>query len=287
MPDYHPDAELAPRDVVSRAILSQLERSQATCVYLDVRHLPAGRFDSRFPNIASLCRDFDIDPARALIPVRPAAHYMIGGVAVDADGRSSVEGLLACGEAACSGVHGANRLASNSLLEGLVFGRRAGLLAANLARAVRGAPTPKPIRNFVEPSPRTDLDLADVRNSLRALMWRNGGIDRTGDRLGETLEIIDFWGRYVMDKVLEDRLGWETQNMLTVARAVVRSAQLRTESRGVHFRSDFPRQDDARMLGHVRQKIVASTLGRRWEDRFESALGGVEGGLAGTAKSVP
>ena len=251
MPSYHPDAELAPRDVVSRAILRQIAESEATCVYLDVRHFPAGQFARRFPNIAALCRDFDIDVSKNLIPVRPAAHYMIGGVEVDANGRSSIEGLWACGEAAASGVHGANRLASNSLLEGLVFGKTTGGEASEAAAHMAGSSGPKPLRSVIAPSARTELDLADVRNSLRALCWRNAGIDRNGARLRETLEIIDFWGRYVMDKVLDHRAGWETQNMLTVARCTALAALAREESRGVHFRDDYPSPDDARFLGHV------------------------------------
>lgn len=251
MPAFHPDAELAPRDVVSRAILRHIAATEATCVYLDVRHFPPGRFAQRFPNIAALCGDFDIDVSKALIPVRPAAHYMIGGVAVDASGRSSIDGLWACGEAAASGVHGANRLASNSLLEGLVFGKRAGGEAAEAAVRQAAHGGPKLLRSVIQPSQRTELDLVDVRNSLRALCWRNAGIDRNGDRLRETMEIIDFWGRYVMDKVLDHRAGWETQNMLTVARCMALAALAREESRGVHFRDDYPTTDDARFLGHI------------------------------------
>lgn len=260
MPRFHPDAELAPRDVVSRAILTQIVSTQATCVYLDVRHFPKGRFAERFPNIAALCQNFDIDVEQNLIPVRPAAHYMIGGVAVDENGRSSVDGLLACGEAAATGVHGANRLASNSLLEGLVFGQRAGALAADQAARERSAVAPRDIRHRQEQSPRTELDLADVRNSLRALCWRNLGIDRNADRLAETLEIVDFWTRYVMDKVLWDRMGWETQNMLTVARLIGQAALARQESRGVHFRSDFPDRRDDRFLGHLTLRRAADAV---------------------------
>ncbi len=260
MPAYHADAELAPRDVVSRAILRHIVDTSATCVYLDVRHFPAGQFAKRFPNIAALCRDFDIDVSKNLIPVRPAAHYMIGGLAVDTTGRSSVEGLWACGEAAASGVHGANRLASNSLLEGLVFGQRAGQESAEAACRQAAHGGPKHLRSIIEPSPRTELDLADVRNSLRALCWRNIGIDRNGDRLRETMEIIDFWGRYVMDKVLDHRAGWETQNMLTVARCTALAALAREESRGVHFRDDYPLPDDARFLGHITLQRVGDAI---------------------------
>lgn len=250
MPDYHPDAELAPRDIVSRAILSHMVATSTTTAYLDVRHFPAGQFAKRFPNIAQLCRDFDIDVSRVPIPVRPAAHYMIGGVAVDPTGRSSIEGLLACGEAASTCVHGANRLASNSLLEGLVFGKHVGRLAVELVASDRSQVTMRTLSAGISRSSRTDLNLFDICSSLRALCWRNLGIDRTGQQLAETIEIIDFWGRYVMDKVLDDRRGWETQNMLTVARGIALFAQAREESRGVHFRRDLPETDDGRFLGH-------------------------------------
>lgn len=251
MTAYHAGGELAPRDVVSRAIRSHIDATSATCVYLDVRHFPPGHFKSRFPNIAALCADFDIDVTRELIPIRPAAHYMIGGLSVDRNGRSSVDGLLACGEAASTGVHGANRLASNSLLEGLVFGKRTGRVAAEAACRNGAGVRPRIIKYASVMSPRTELDLPDVRNSLRAVCWRSAGIERNADRLVETMEIIDFWGRYVMDKVLGHRMGWETQNMLTVARCMAQAALAREESRGTHFRSDFPQPDDGRFLGHL------------------------------------
>ncbi len=269
MQAFHTDGELAPRDVVSRAIVRRMAATGGTCVYLDVRHFPTGRFAERFPNIAALCKDFDINVERDLIPVRPAAHYMIGGVVVDAGGRSSIDGLWACGEAASTGVHGANRLASNSLLEGLVFGQQVGARVADLASPQRGPVTPRNLRSRIEPSPRTELDLTDVRNSLRALCWRNLGIDRTGDRLSETSEIIDFWARYVMDKVLWDRAGWEMQNMLTVARLIADAATARRESRGVHYRSDFPDQDDAQFKGHVTQRRTEGRIAVGFE-RAES-----------------
>lgn len=246
---YHPDGELAPRDIVSLAIRQHIADTAATCAYLDVRHLPPGRFVERFPNIAGLCRDFDIDVSKDLIPVRPAAHYAIGGVAVDTHGRSNIDGLLACGEVASTGVHGANRLASNSLLEGLVFGTRAGDLAAELANAGPATST-RQLKHAIAPSARTSLDLPDVHNSLRALCWRNTGISRVADRLAETLEIIDFWGRYVMDKVLTHRMGWETQNMLTAARCMTQAALAREESRGTHHRDDFPDLNDD-FRGHI------------------------------------
>src|SRR5262249_55413268 len=133
MPDYHPLAELAPRDVVSRAIVEQIRKTHFPHVYLDVRHLPTEQFRARFPQLAHLMDQFEIDVSKDLIPIHPAAHYMIGGVDVDEFGQSSLKGLYAVGEASCSGLHGANRLGSNSLLEGLAFGTRAGKHAAERA----------------------------------------------------------------------------------------------------------------------------------------------------------
>ncbi|MBP7935952.1 MAG: L-aspartate oxidase [Phycisphaerae bacterium] len=243
MPEYDPQAELAPRDVVSRAILSEMAKQNATCMYLDARHLNSEKFRKRFPTISRLCEEFDIDISTQTIPVRPAAHYMVGGAQVDHEARSGMPGLFVCGEAASSGVHGANRLASNSLLEGLVFGAVAGAIAGQTAQQSGQPRFPKQLQSKLQPSGRTMLDLADVRNSLRSLMWRNVGIERYGPRLAETSEIIGFWGHYVMDKVFDDHEGWETQNMLTVARLMTAAATRREESRGVHFRTDFPHPD--------------------------------------------
>ena len=170
--------------------------------------------------------------------MRPAAHYLVGGIETDLACATSVPGLLACGEAASTGVHGANRMASNSLLEGLVFGRMAGSTAG---RAVAGPSDHARVQrasNSLLASQRTALDLPDVRNSLRSLMWRNAGIVRRGERLVETGEILDFWSHYTLDKTFDDPAGWELQNMLTVARIIALSALTRDESLGVHFRED-------------------------------------------------
>ena len=260
MGDYHEDGELAPRDVVSRAIATQTAKTGSTHVFLDARHIEAERFKRRFPQIYQLCVDFDIDTAKDLIPVRPAAHYMIGGVKAGIDGRTSVPGLWACGEAACTGLHGANRLASNSLLEALVAGKASGLGAADKASRANGKFTASRIVSQNPRSDRTQLDLADIRNSLRSIMWRNVGITRSGERLTETREIIGFWGRYIMDKEFFDPTGWEVQNMLTSSMLVAESAFRRTESRGVHYRKDFPETDPAwarrQILRRTEQQLV-------------------------------
>lgn len=243
MPEYDPAAELAPRDLVSRAIAAEMKRAHAPCMYLDVRHFAAGRFAERFPGIDRILRDVGIRPQADLIPVRPAAHYTIGGIAVDRQAQTGVPGLLACGEAASTGLHGANRLASNSLLEGLVYGERAGRVAAERTASGGRIDRPLPLSHLLPHSPRTELDLADINSSLRSIMSRNAAIERSGDRLGETLEIIEFWSRYVMDKIFDEPAAWETQNLLTLAWCIARGAATRCESRGVHFRTDFPQPD--------------------------------------------
>jgi L-aspartate oxidase len=251
MPDYHPMAELAPRDVVSRSIVQQIRKTNYTHVYLDVRHLPTDKFRERFPQLAHLMDQFEIDISRDLIPVHPAAHYMIGGVDADEYGRSSLSGLYAVGEVGCSGLHGANRLGSNSLLEGLAFGARAGAHAA-AAAAAETAKFPQSLEHRIPRSNKTELDVIDVKSSLRSIMWRNVGIEREAERLNETREIIAFWSRYVMDKVFDPQTlgsatavaGWELQNMLTVAALIATAAYTRTESRGVHHRLDYPQRDD-------------------------------------------
>jgi len=251
MPEYHEAAELAPRDIVSRAILAQMLKTSSTHVYLDARSFDKEYFAKRFHQIFELCESFDIDVSRDLIPVRPSAHYMIGGVKTDITTRTSVKNLYACGEIACTGLHGANRLGSNSLLEGLVFGKIAGRQASQHSMAdITGLRHPV-IKYQVPHSDRTRLDAADVRNSLRALMWRNVGITRRTQPLREAQEIIGFWQRYVMDKIFDSPQGWECQNMLTVCQLMASSAEDRKESRGVHFRSDFPNTDDTNFSRHI------------------------------------
>lgn len=257
MPDYHAMAELAPRDIVSRAIVEQIRKTHFSHVYLDVRHLEAEKFRQRFPQLAHLMDQFEINPAKDLIPVHPAAHYTVGGVEADEFGETSLPGLYAVGEASCSGLHGANRLASNSLLEGLAFGARAGKHAAESAVA-KSVNFPHALEHRIPPSTKTELDITDVKSSLRSVMWRNVGIERDGDRLNETREIIVFWSRYVMDKIFDPQVlgqaataGWEMQNMLAVCALIASAAYTRSESRGVHYRMDFPDRDDEHWRLHL------------------------------------
>ena len=245
MPKYHERAELAPRDTVSRAIVQEIRETGHTCAYVDVRHIPADRLVKRFPGIRDLCAQFDIDITREQIPIRPAAHYQIGGVQVDFEGRTSIPRLFACGEVACTGLHGANRLGSNSLLEGLVIGHHAGMAAR--ARASSGSREAPHTRFRVRlTAARSDaIDVADVTDSLRALCWRSLGIERSRFGLDEVSHMLLFWGRYVMAREFRDRQGWELQNMLQIASLISEVAAMREESRGVHYRTDFTAINDA------------------------------------------
>jgi len=251
MKAYHESGELAPRDVVSRAILAHMRKTESTHVYLDVRHFDKEHFAKRFPLICDLCESFDIDVSHDLIPVRPSAHYMVGGAKTDVSARTSIENLYACGEIASTGLHGANRLGSNSLLEGLVFGAIAGQAVAQEEPADVASLKHPLITYQIPPSDRSRLDAADVRNSLRALMWRNVGITRKAKPLAEAEEIIGFWHRYVMDKVFDSPEGWECQNMLTVSLLIAHSAALRQESRGVHYRMDYTETDNEGFGKHI------------------------------------
>jgi len=252
MPDYDSRAELAPRDVVSQAIVSQMEKTQHPNVYLDLTHLDPQAVRVRFPGIDEICRKFDLDITRDRIPVRPGAHYMVGGATTDLDGRTTLPGLWSAGEATSSGLHGANRLASNSLLEGLVFGARAGEGASRAARRMPEVYTAAPLVQLPNARQSTEsLDVADIRNSLRSLMWRDVGIRREENRLVDAAETVEHWCRYVLSRQFEEPEGWQLQNMLCVARVMIAAALERRETRGVHLRSDFPARDDAHWNRHI------------------------------------
>jgi L-aspartate oxidase len=241
MGDYHDMKELAPRDVVSRAILSQMHKTSHAHVYLDVRHLDQQRFSLRFPGLYKLLKKFEIDPATQPIPIHPSAHYMIGGVRTDAQGRTSITGLYAAGEVSNTGLHGANRLASNSLLEGLVYGQITGSVCKEMStEEARHGGGPSRIISDIRPSDRSEMDLGDVRSTLRSVMWRHVGIERDGHRLAEVSEMFDFWARYCLDKIFDDRAGWEVQNLLVVGKLITTAALWRCETRGTHARVDYP-----------------------------------------------
>ncbi len=245
---YHPCGELAPRDIVSRGILIELKETKSVFVWLDVTHLDFEYLKKRFPNIVKMCLAFGIDVKTKWIPVMPTAHYMIGGVKTDEYGQTNVNGLYACGEAACTGVHGANRLASNSLLEGLVFGCRTGEYIGHNPMLFQK----QVISNkMIEDNIHKKINIPDVRNSLKSLMLRNMGIERDQKGLLEAKKSIDFWASYVLNKEFSSPASWELQNMLTVASLIQRAADMRQESRGVHFRTDYPYQDDAIWKKHI------------------------------------
>jgi L-aspartate oxidase len=236
---YDPAAELAPRDVVARAIDREMRRTGAPCVWLDATGIPRDRLFARFPTITRFLAGYGLDPSRERIPVAPAAHYTVGGVATDLEGRTSVPGLLAAGEVAATGVHGANRLASNSLLEGLVFGER---VARQLSHPTVGGPTSFPRHGVVripsgtgEPIPGTAWD------RLRSLLWKNVGIVRTPVGLREAVRELERLQRSVGPGGPDDLPAPGADSALT-ALLIATAAQSRTESRGSHYRTDFPRR---------------------------------------------
>jgi L-aspartate oxidase len=246
-----PRAELAPRDVVAQAIVRCMERTKHPNVYLDLRHLDKALVHRRFPGIDKVCRGFGVDITADLIPIRPGAHYMIGGVQVAEKGQTSIPGLWAAGEVTSSGLHGANRLASNSLLEGLVFGTACARGAASAAARLPDSFTALPLASKFEPDHREALDVADITNSLRSLMVRHMGVIRDRAGLEEARHDTAFWCRYVLAREFTSRVGWELQNLLTIARLMIHSALAREESRGVHFRGDFPERNDTAWQRHV------------------------------------
>lgn len=235
---YHEHAELAPRDVVSRAIISEMVKTGADHVYLDLTHLDGEFVKRRFPAIYSTCLQYGVDISRDLIPVCPAAHYMMGGVRTDTLGAATIPGLFAAGETACTGIHGANRLASNSLLEGLVYGARAGAAALNgMVEAARDAEPAYP-ETPVHTIPAHD----EIRGALRKLMWEKVGIIRCGKSLAEAREKLGEW-EYILDKTFMTRRELELKNMLQVAVLITEAALSRKKSVGAHYRTDSEEQE--------------------------------------------
>jgi L-aspartate oxidase len=253
----HELAELAPRDVVAKASFQVMRAAGTDHVFLDARHLGGDFLARRFPTVVAACRAAGIDPATEPIPVAPAAHYASGGIRTDLHGRTTLPGLYACGEVACTGVHGANRLASNSLLEGLVFARR---IATDIVRApdvpaggqiadgglTGGVPDPATIRR--------------VRSRLQQAMSAGAGVLRTGDGLRDTAAVLA-----ALDHAGTGTEAWELANLLTVASVLVAAAYARTETRGCHWREDFPEPDDT-WLGHLVGKLATDGSPRLgWE----------------------
>jgi len=254
MPRYHALAELAPRDVVARSILSEMLSEGTDCQYLDLRHLPAERMHERFPTISAICRSYGLDLAKDVLPVAPAAHYCMGGVMTDTFGRTTLAGLYAVGEVACTGVHGANRLASNSLLEGLVFGLRladglAGRIAEQAIASSRLALT-IPVYDDLSSekallSVKPDREsILQMRREIRQIMWQYVSLQRDRQGLHEATQQLHDLHHHMLTKgstQQNNSVEWlETVNMLKAAELVVAAAHQRRESRGSHWRLDYP-----------------------------------------------
>jgi len=248
MPKYHELAELAPRDVVARAIAHELEiqrRPDAT-VYLDLSHLNAEKVRNRFPTIYTTCLRHNIDITTELIPIRPAAHYAMGGVRTDLEGRTSLEGLYAAGEVACTGVHGANRLASNSLLEGLVYGARAARTICDEAVPVRSGSDSISAR--VQSANGSTGEVESFVRQVQSLMWQHVGVVRDGNSLRQVVAELTRLQQQAPKS--GGRSAREAANIAETGLLIARSALVREESRGAHYRVDFPLKNDAKFRKH-------------------------------------
>ncbi len=256
MPDYTPQAELAPRDIVTRSIVTEMRKTGSDHVNLDITHLSPSHIVTRFPHIYRYCLEQGLDITRQPIPVSPAAHYMMGGVKTNTWGETSICGLFAVGEVACTGVHGANRLASNSLLETIVFARRA--IERTEEKAARDDASTRTglavshyqLKERSLPNVLPPLNLENVQN----LMWDKVGIVRNGSQLEEAANVLAGWQNSVTEPV--DRASYEIRHMLIVGRLMAEAALLREESRGAHYRTDYPGSD----LSWLRRIIFSKYL---------------------------
>lgn len=251
MLNYHTSAELAPRDVVSRSIISEMVKTNAKHVYLDLTHLDPEFLKKRFPRIYSTSLLYDIDITEDLIPICPSAHYIMGGVKTDINGRTNINGLFAAGEVACTGVHGANRLASNSLLEGLVYGARAGRAAGRYGRLIKSPKISPP--SYKKYKARPEIDIDKIRTSLRRIMWDRVGIIRCSKSLKEAKDKISKWESLLNYKFIT-RKELEVKNMVTVAGLITEASLFREGSVGAHYRSDLA-DKGKNWKRHIRFKI--------------------------------
>ncbi|MFC6879726.1 L-aspartate oxidase [Actinomadura yumaensis] len=256
MPARHDLAELAPRDVVAKGIMTRMRETGDPCVWLDGRHLGASTWERRFPTILAACRHHGIDPLNEPVPVVPAAHYASGGVRTDLSGRTTVPGLYACGEVACTGVHGANRLASNSLLEGLVFAERlAEAIPADARPAGEDAQPPRDGGRLLDPGARDEIqrimtEHAGVLRNAAGLATAARELERLSERSGGP-------GEAPSAPCVE---AWETTNLHTVATAIVAAARRREETRGSHWREDFPDRDDTAWRARLVTRLADGAL---------------------------
>jgi len=248
MPKYHPGAELAARDIVARAIFTEMAATKSSHVYLDLSPMAGEKVKKRFPTITSTCAQYGIDVADEMIPVAPAAHYMMGGVQTNLDGETSVKGLYACGEVACQGVHGGNRLASNSLLDGLVFGYRIFKSVRDRFKEMRD-PVELELQND-ELFPCREGSVREIRQRVQDIMWEKVGIVRSENHLREALAELAQMEAVLLREActVEDM---ETYNIFTVAKLITQGALLRTESRGGHYRTDYVMRDDVHWKQHL------------------------------------
>ncbi len=243
MPGYHKLNELAPRDVVSRCIFEEMKKTNSSHVYLDVAFKDAEYLENRFPNIYKTCLGYGIDITKDYIPVSPAEHYCMGGIRTDVFGRTNIEGFYACGEAACTGIHGANRLASNSLLEGLVFGR---IIGSETMKILKDE-SKRNIKIDMEYRPqrvKKELDRDKIRSEVQSVMTEHVGIIRSEKGLNYAKDIIDGFYEQLKDMKNESIKDYELQNIVLLSKLVVESALERKESRGAHYRSDYGKTDD-------------------------------------------
>jgi len=240
MPDYTPEADLAPRDVVARSILQEMEKTGSDSVFIDTTHLPSSLITSRFPHIYQFCLDHALDITKEPVPVAPAAHYMMGGIKTNTLGETNIAGLFAGGEAACTGVHGANRLASNSMLEVLVFAKR---IIEKTKEPNKKIPVTRKRTEVhhvlsegqvLKPAPAPSL------HNLQQLLWDKVGIVRSKEGLVKAANVLSNWQKSLPEPT--DRPSYELSNLILSGRLVTEAALIREESRGAHFRSDFPRR---------------------------------------------